>query len=101
MPATTPRLLRHGPALQLTEHPHFDTHFREHPGRGSNQSRSHGSASKAGAPAGSRQINAPAPGRTASRQIRTFTPSAPMHKYTVGYLARWAITGATNYVKSG
>jgi hypothetical protein len=22
------------------------------------------------------------------RQIRTFTPSAPMHKYTVGYLAR-------------
>jgi hypothetical protein len=35
------------------------------------------------------------------RQIRTFTPSAPMHKYTVGYPARWAITGATNYVKSG
>ena len=35
------------------------------------------------------------------RQIRTFNPSAPVHKYTVGYLACWAISGATNYVKSG
>jgi hypothetical protein len=30
-----------------------------------------------------------------------FTQSAPMHKHTVGYLARWAITGAINYVKPG
>jgi len=35
------------------------------------------------------------------RLIRTFTPSAPMHKCTLGYLARWAITGATNYAKPG
>jgi len=35
--------------------------------------------------------------KPAMRQIPTFTPSAPMHKHTVGYLARRAITGATNY----
>jgi len=34
MPAKTPGLLRHGPALRLTEHRHFDTHFREHLGPG-------------------------------------------------------------------
>jgi hypothetical protein len=38
---------------------------------------------------------------TCPRQIRIFTRNAPMHKYTVGYLACWAITSATNYVKSG
>jgi hypothetical protein len=70
MPAKTPGLLRHGPALQLTEHRHFETYFREHPARGSNQSRSQCPDSKAGAPATSRQINALAPGRTASRQMR-------------------------------
>jgi hypothetical protein len=47
--------------LRLTEHRHFETYFREHPGPGSNQSRSQCSNSKAGAPAGSRQINALGP----------------------------------------
>jgi len=68
MPAKTPGLLRHGPALRLTEHRDFETYFREHPGRGSNQSRPQCSDSRAGAPAGSRQINALAPGRTASQK---------------------------------
>jgi hypothetical protein len=58
MPAKTPGLLRHGPALRLIEHRHFGTYFREHLGRASNQSRSQCSNSRADAPAGSRQINA-------------------------------------------
>jgi hypothetical protein len=34
MPAKTPGLLRHGLALRLTEHRHFETYFREHLGPG-------------------------------------------------------------------
>ena len=30
----TPALLKHGPALQLTEHRHVETCFREYPGPG-------------------------------------------------------------------
>lgn len=30
----TPGLLKHGPALQLTEHRHFETYFREYLGPG-------------------------------------------------------------------
>ena len=30
------------------------------------------------------------------RQMRTVAQNAPMHKHTVGHLARWAITGAAN-----
>jgi hypothetical protein len=68
-------LLRHGPALQLTEHVNGTSRptSASTSARGSNQSRSQCSDSKAGAPAGSRQINALAPGRTASRQMRAFS----------------------------
>jgi hypothetical protein len=34
MPAMTPGLLRHGPALRFIEHRHFDAYFREHLGPG-------------------------------------------------------------------
>jgi hypothetical protein len=34
MPAKTPGLFRHGPALRLTQHRHFDTYFREYHGPG-------------------------------------------------------------------
>ena len=35
------------------------------------------------------------------RQIRMFTPRAPLHKHTVRVLTRWAVTAAANYAKLG